>query len=116
MTLDEFIQKHQDDKLIWPNAWVNCDGFSGMYVRVNERSINGEMLKIIDLANIKAKEPGKGTFRRLISHLTKSWPEYTIHVESVLSERFKDGLIRMGFKNTTIPNNFYLPKLKLEHK
>lgn len=111
MTLDELIQKHQDGKLHYTNAWVDCDGFKGMYVRVSPRSIHGKIVNVIDLANIEADEPGKGTFRRLVSRLTESWPQYTIHVENALAEKFRGGLLRMGFKETNIPYCYYLPKI-----
>ena len=114
MTLDELIQIHQDSKRSM-NAWVDCDGFRGMYVRVGSRSINGKIITVIDLANIEVDEPGKGTFRRLISRLTKTWPQYTIHVENALTERFQAGLLRMGFKETKTPYCYYLPSSSNEN-
>jgi|SRR5690606_20568539 len=114
MTLDELIEASQSSGR-WKSAWVNCDGFKGMYVRVSKRYINKEYFDVIDLANIEAEHPGNGAFRSLISHLTKTWPQYTIHVENALTEKFQVGLLRMGFKETGIPMCFYLPSASESH-
>lgn len=112
MTLDELIKKSQDDG--WrSNSWVEHEGFKYMYVRVTKRYIEGKFVDTIDLANIEAEHPGNGAFRNLILHLTNSWPQYIIYVESVLEDRFRKGLLRMGFKQVENIFNYYLDTSKV---
>lgn len=107
MKLDELIQNSKDS---WQSrAWVEHNGFKSMYVRVTKRYINGNLIDTIDIANIEAEHPGNGAFRNLILHLTNSWPQYIIYVESVLEDRFRQGLLRMGFKQVENIFNYYLP-------
>jgi hypothetical protein len=108
VTLDEFIASVKA-KPFPRSRWVEHEGFDGLYVRVGPRYICGELVPTIDLANMNAILPGKGAFKKLVKHLQDNYPEYTIHVENVLTQKFQDGLIRMGFEPTDIPLCFYLP-------
>lgn len=92
-------------------AYVSFPGFSSLYVRVAKRYINGEYVNTIDLAAITAEKPSHGAFKNLIKYLNHAFPEYGIYVESVLTERFKEGLLKLGFTSVGI-NNFYFPALK----
>ena len=59
-TLDEFIIRAQRS---WPrNAHVKEPGFTSLYVRVSRRSLEGRLRPMIDLAEIVARYPGRGTF------------------------------------------------------
>lgn len=57
-----------------------------------------------------ANRPGKGNFRTLVRHLKERWPEMPIYVENVLTDKFCEGLRRMGFTETGSPSLpcFYL--------
>ena len=87
-----------------------------LYVRVTRRRLNGYLRPTIDLANLEATKKGKGAFRRLVEKLSTAYPGRTLFVESVQSERFLDGLLRMGFvrafeadSGRRLPANLYLP-------
>ena len=101
---------------ILTSMWVRHDSgnWECMYVRVGTKAlytpeIEGKPHKVIVLANIEAKEQGKGTFTSLVKELQETHPEFTIIVESVLSERFAKGLLKRGFLPMNLPDNFYLP-------
>lgn len=108
MKLDDFIEKS------FPggrgNAYVTFPGFTTLYVRVSRRYIDGELVRTIDLSSLEARHKGKGSFRKLFSHLISKWPDVTIFVENVLTNQFSDGLLRMGFKEVKDygpPPSFY---------
>lgn len=76
-----------------PNACIDYPGFNFLYVRHTKRF----GIEVIDLANIEAKEPGRGAFARLVKHIRKTYPHLGIYVECVLNERFEGKLLAMGF-------------------
>ena len=107
-TLDEFLAQ---GKNAWPkNSWVKEPGFKNLYVRISKRSLEGRLRPMIDLADITASRPGKGTFTRLVERLRVQYPMMGIYVESVLEPRFAVMLVnRLGFKaNLTDGRSFYL--------
>lgn len=108
---DEFVAPRLKDKAVWPrNSYVSFPGWLNLYVRVTSRHLNGEERgMVIDLANIEARAKGKGTFKKLIAHIRKTYPGTVIHVEEVLSERFREGLPRLGFiPRRDHPTSFFL--------
>lgn len=86
---DEFVAPRLKDKAVWlRNSYVSFPGWLNLYVRVTSRYLNGEERgMVIDLANIEARAKGKGTFKKLIAHIRKTYPGTVIHVEEVQSER-----------------------------
>jgi hypothetical protein len=109
-TFDEFVAPRVDNPRIFPrNAYVDHPGWKSLYIRVTKRYIDKKtLIMVIDLANIEAIEPGKGTFRKLVAHIQETYPSMTIFVESVLEPRFGYGLWRMGFEKVDSHNSFYL--------
>lgn len=75
------------------NAYIKYPGFNFLYVRHTKRF----GCEVIDLANLEAKEPGRGAFARLVKHIRKTYPHLGIYVECVLNERFEGRLLAMGF-------------------
>ena len=106
-TLDEFIVGSTTN---WPNnAWVRERGFESLYVRVARRHLEGEWRVTIDIANVTARKPGRGTFTKLLQRLKKDYPHLTIFVESALEQRFRNKLVKWGFvEREGEPHNFYL--------
>ena len=104
-TLDEFIG---DISKFNKSEYVTFEGFDALYVRTGPRLIHGQYYKVVDIANVTASHPGAGAFKRLIAHIKITWPEHTIHVENVLTKRFQEGLVRMGFIPTHQPMCFYM--------
>jgi hypothetical protein len=112
MKFQEFIDSRIARPQTWPrNQYVEHKNWESLYVRVTKRPIGGVLYDpVIDLANITAKNPGNGAFRMLVGEIRREWPKATIFVESVLDERFRGGLLRMGFKRIEGEDaNFYLP-------
>jgi hypothetical protein len=106
MNLDEFIIQALQNGTY--NAYVDEPGFDTLYVRVAKRYIDNVYIQTIDLANIIASNPGEGMFSKLVIKLRNKYPDLTIFVECVLTSRFANKLISMGFvevKNQ--PSNFY---------
>jgi hypothetical protein len=89
-TLDEFIVGSTTN---WPNnAWVRERGFESLYVRVARRHLEGKLRVTIDIANVTARKPGRGTFTKL-----------------ALEQRFRNKLVKWGFvEREGEPHNFYL--------
>lgn len=110
MNLFEFIDSRIARPTVWPrNLHVTYPGWSSLYVRVTKRYLGGVIREpVIDLASIEAKDPGKGAFRSLVAELQKAYPQATLFVESVQPERFKAGLLRMGFAQRDEEPSFYL--------
>jgi len=107
-TLDEFLV--QGEKA-WPkNSWVKEPGFTKLYVRLSKRSLEGGLRLMIDLSNLTARHPGKGTFTRLVARLRAQYPEMGIYVECVLEPRFAVRLVsKLGFKVSPFDErSFYL--------
>lgn len=104
MTLDEFLLNS------WPsNGWVEEPGFKGLYVRKSKRYWQDKLVPCIDLANVSVKKPGNGTFSALVAKLHI---HYNLCVECVMSERFEEGLKRLGF--IPLPNQGGYPSYFLE--
>jgi hypothetical protein len=102
MTILEFIASKEK------NAFIKEPEFKQLYVRNAKRLIGGSYIKTIDIARIEAKKPGKGAFRRLVKTLREKHPDLVVYVECVHSERFAEGLIRMGFLSHGDGTCFYL--------
>ena len=103
MTLDEFIQ---NSNRFPNNAWVEEDGFSGLYVRKTQRYLNNQLCETLDLANIQAKKPGSGAFTKLIARLLNTYPNIVLYVENVVDpDRFGKKLIELGF--TRIESDYF---------
>ena len=118
-TLDEFIARAS--KKFPHNSWVREPGFTALYVRVSQRWIEGERRTMIDLASIEAKRPGRGVFTKLVTRLRSQYPEFGLFVESILTERFEQGLSRMGFKlhgitTNDCPSYYLLPEVRTNEK
>lgn len=85
-------------------------GFAKFYVRQSDGHPRSrpEVRRTIELANIRAKRPGAGAFKRLIAWICQRYPRHYILVECVQTDRFADGLLRMGFKPTRPGRSFWL--------
>lgn len=86
-TLREFLDGPR------PNAYIQHPGFSRLYVRQTRRF----GADVIDLANLEADAPGNGAFTQLVEHLRTAYPHLGIYVECVLTERFGEKLLALGF-------------------
>ena len=81
------------------NLYLKQPGFSACYVRQCAWAPSrGHILRrTIELANIAVRRTGRGTFTRLVEHLTLQYPKLYVVVECVLTDRFWEGLLRRGF-------------------
>lgn len=103
-TLNQFIS----DRLS-SSAYVKSAGFTHLFVRKGPRYLNHiKYDNVIDIANIRADTPGKGTFSELSDELHQRG--FYLYVESVLNERFCGKLLRMGYTQVADrdPPSFYL--------
>jgi hypothetical protein len=114
-SIDQFIEQYitEGSRRHSINSYTRWTGLT-VYVRVGPRFINGVIHPlVIDLANVVADVPGAGAFKRLIQHLKEKFPTFDLHVECVLTERFQEGLKRMGFQaQKACPDCFYMPRSK----
>lgn len=110
MNIFEFIDSRIARPTVWPrNQHVSHPDWNTLYVRVTKRPLDGEIRDpVIDLASIEAKRPGKGAFRALVTDLRKMYPQAAIFIESVLGDRFQEGLRRMGFTQRDGEASYYL--------
>jgi hypothetical protein len=116
-TLAGFIRTVKEQKGWRNNAYVDEPGWEHLYVRYGRRVIADEIREpVIDIANLEAKEPGKGTFKGLVEQIRKDYPECYIYVENVLVPQFREGLRKMGFIETSVglgdASSFYLRPAK----
>lgn len=84
-------------------------GFRELYVRNTYRYLGDQKVKTIDIARVEAKRKGKGTFKQLVQTIRQKYPDLVIYVECVQTERFAEGLVKMGFVQCTLDPSFYLP-------
>ena len=105
MNIDELIASSAGKLNV--REYLEHPDFSTLYVRVTTRYINNQYVKTIDLANLEAKNPGNGSFKKLVNYLLDKYPEYTLYVECVLTERFQKGLIKMGFTKISYYTDCY---------
>lgn len=96
MTLGVFLNYREE----MINQHVDHPDFSALYLRHSKRLINGQFMWTLDIVQIAANEPGKGAFTRLLTHL-EQYP-YTIFIESVQTQKFANGLLKLGF----VPHEF----------
>jgi hypothetical protein len=80
------------------NLHVEYPGFETMYVRYTKRNLEGRMRECLDLAGLCANVPGRGAFTLLLTKLRQDYPDLPLFVESVLTDRFCNKLLRLGFK------------------
>lgn len=113
-TLDEFVNATESSR--FANSYVREPGFDALYVRISLRRFpeRNELIKVLDIANIEATNPGQGNFTRLVERLHSL---HNIYVESVLNPRFERRLIKLGFTQelNRIPPSFYLLKEDVLH-
>lgn len=104
-TLSEFLMKSKRRA-----AYVREPGFEELYVRSSTRYLGGQMRQCLDVGRVVAEETGKGTFRAFIARVRTLHPDLEIFVESVQTERFCEGLKRMGFECVmpSYPPSFWL--------
>ena len=112
-TLDGFLTAAARTHL--RSAYVRFPGFKYLYVRCNQRFINGAVVgPVIDIANLTARKPGRGAFTKLFQHLRKVYYHYWIYVECVLNPRFEKKLLSLGFiqQDSGLSPCFYMPPAK----
>lgn len=95
--LKKFLE--QPAKLTMKAWWLKEPGFKHLYVRHGRRYIQGQWYEnILDIANVEARFPGRGTFTRFLEKIQKQYPKMGIYVESVQNLRFGAWLERHGFQ------------------
>ena len=103
MTINEFIDSPSER-----NAHIKHPEFNSLYVRKGAHLIEGVITRTFDVANIEAKEPGAGAFRRFVEHLNLHQCN-AIYVECVISSDFREKLLHMGFTESThISGDYWL--------
>ena len=108
LTLDEFIAR--GPKQTPRNSYVTEPGFSSLYVRWGYHTFKDCPFICLDLANMEAEKPGKGTLKTLIAKLRRERPDINIYVESVLNPLLPPGLLRLGFTEVagSMPPCFFM--------
>lgn len=95
MTLDEFLERKFPQ-----NAYVKYPGFKDLYIRKTDKVVRFKdkssiCQRIITIANVTARRPGKGAYTTLAAYLvSKGW---AIFVENVHNVRFRKKLIKSGY-------------------
>lgn len=98
ITLKEFLSpQHVRPR----NLYVKFPGFRELYVRKGPYYIRtdttAEYKETIQIANVTARKPGSGAFRKLISFLEENCPERVIVVECAHGD-LQDICRHMGFE------------------
>lgn len=101
MTLDDFIISAIARQALTGHPQrlhVKQPGFSTLYVRITQRTVLGRTWKpVLDLSSADATHPGKGAFKKLLSHLKEKYPTLPLYAENVLNEKLVVGLRKRGF-------------------
>lgn len=108
--LKEFVAKHKEGggkRCI--NEWLVGDDMEVYVRRSVYRSIGGDRLVCLDIANIEVAEKGQGHFTEFLrdAHAINPWG--ATYVESVLEERLHDFLTKEGFlvQPLSLPVSYY---------
>lgn len=98
MTLDEFVQwrlRGGPDRV-----WLRYPALE-VYVRLGKRRIGERRYSnVLDIANVEARESGKGTFTRFLEEAeatVRTFKLDALYIELVQDRRFADFFIRHGF-------------------
>lgn len=73
-------------------------GFDVLAAEVVKRYVDGRRCQVLMITDVFATVPGQGSFWRLVVGFRAVWPGMPIVVVNVATERFKAGLVRMGFR------------------
>lgn len=92
-TLEQFLSKTSN---IPRSEYVTFNGFRPIYVRKYRNKIT--------IANIAARKPGKGNFRRLLRWITNNYPDYLLEIECVHNQRLVQFLLNNGFTHSCESN------------
>ena len=113
--LSHFLFEH-----MWPinRRWLYAtDPVMSVYVRKGNRSIEGSMMKTLEIATVEVEIQGKGTFTDFFDFALNinPFPVLLVLVESVQTERFCNFFRRRGMVElpNSIPPSFYLMKGKV---
>ena len=105
------------------NGRVTFPGFHEIYVRHTKRALGGKMrCPVLDLGQLEATDPGKGSFTKLFKYIRERWPEFWIYAECIQTQRFATKLLTLGFIPSEADNfwggapSYYLPPLTEESK
>lgn len=97
-TIDEFLGT---STLSPNNSYIDHPDFASLYVRKGKIGVGIKddgfywCNKCITIANIAAKNPGKGAFTSLVADLVhKGW---AIYVENARNPQFRDSLLNRGW-------------------
>ena len=106
-TLDKFLSMREG------NSYVDHPHFSMLYVRkwTVPAVMDGEFwycTPTLTIANVLATTRNAGAFTRLVDFLSKK--DLAIYVENVQTERFANGLRRMGFKQVNLHTGVHFLK------
>ena len=93
------------------NSWITNESMS-VFVRKGHHSINNELTKTLDIANINIIDPGKGTGMHIINWMHSVNPFSITFIESILNKKFYKHLIEDGWieKPNSIPPSVYKTK------
>ena len=78
------------------NGWFEADGIK-IYLRKSKRQLDGRLVPSIDIASIEVYQPGKGLGTRLIDWIHEHNPYHMTLIESILEDRFYNGLKKRGW-------------------
>lgn len=81
-------------------GWLCQPGFVAFYARQSFMAPHPSVVgrPTIELANIRVFRSSMGTFTRLVRELSSEYPPHYLFVEAVRSARFREGLLKMGFR------------------
>ena len=88
------------------NTWMSGSGLA-VYVRKSTRMIEGRMVSCLDIANMVAQRPGRGTGGRFIEDAQLLNPYEAIFFENVQNDRLARRLERTGW--TRLPDDPPMP-------
>lgn len=112
MNLPKFVDfVEQNRESLHANSYVIHPDFTELYIRMTKRLLSSKWYPCLDIARVMAKSKGEGAFKNLIFFIRSNYPKLAIYIESVLTERFATGLVKMGFTKFN-QNCFYLLPLE----
>ena len=95
------------------SKWIIIEGKMDVYIRKSKRSIDGELINFIDLANFNIpndKNKRKGLFTRFLLECDKL--DMNLYIENVLNSDIIESIKRLGYEKCNEEGHGSFYKLK----
>lgn len=92
--IDKFIEDSFLRPLHKHNSWIQTKEID-LYLRVGYHAVGTQAYRLLDIANVNVKRPGRGLFTEILEYCQAKTPYAGVFLENVLNPRLMDHMIRL---------------------